>query len=155
MICGQLRAGYWRWYWYRLINIFPACRAVRLGVVYFTQSSVIITRWPVRRIMTPCDLLLLQLTKHHSSGQFSCYKHHTISPSLLGRHCSPNNIEVPVCLAFIANIADVNILQSFSLPSPINEWMEQTFCRGQQRRQWRVGPSCLLSVQARLSLSSR
>ena len=23
---------------------FPACRAVRLGVVYFTQSSVIITR---------------------------------------------------------------------------------------------------------------
>ena len=53
--------------------------------------------------------------------------------SLLGRHCSPNNIEVPVCLAFIANIADVNILQSFSLPSPINEWMEQTFCRGQQR----------------------
>ena len=45
--------------------------------------------------------------------------------SLLGRHCSPNNIEVPVCLAFIANIADVNILQSFSLPSPpqsMNEW---------------------------------
>ena len=72
----------------RLINIFSACRGAlrsyRPGwqrVVYFTQSSIIITRRPVRRIMTPCDLLLLQLTKHHNSGQFSCCKHHTITHS--------------------------------------------------------------------------